>query len=243
MIEFYRGPKKSYSVEDHKEGIYFATDTKEILMGGSTYTGKQHWVDVATDAAAVSAVFANGGTIMLSQDISLTETLVVAEGKEVVLDLNNRTIRNSDDVVNTNVHAIKVEPNASLVIRGNGEVYGGSGGNNLALFVNGTCTIESGDFSVGVDGAGQGNACIEVYDGGKLYIKDGTFSTDQPYNGKYFVLNKKDGSNSVISVSGGTFINYDPSNSNTENPEQNFVAEGYKSVKIEGTDNYKVIPA
>ena len=33
--------------------------------------------------------------------------------------------------------------------------------------------------------------------------------------------NKKDNSDSIISVTGGTFVNYDPANSATENPEQN----------------------
>mgnify|MGYP006874855120 CR=1 FL=1 len=44
---------------------------------------------------------------------------------------------------------------------------------------------------------------IEIY-GGRFETADGTF-----------VLNKKDFSDSVISVTGGTFINYDPSNSET----------------------------
>ena len=62
-----------------------------------------------------------------------------------------------------------------------------------------------------------------------------------PYNGKYFVLNKKDGSNSKIEVLGGTFINYDPSNSTTEDPPQNFVASGYESVRIGDSNNYQVV--
>ena len=57
--------------------------------------------------------------------------------------------------------------------------------------------------------------------------------------GKYFVINKKDGVFSDISISGGTFVNFNPAAS-VENPEQNFVANGYKAVQIEGTNNYKV---
>lgn len=39
MIKFYRGPKKSYNVIDHGEGIYFATDTKEIIHNGLSFLG------------------------------------------------------------------------------------------------------------------------------------------------------------------------------------------------------------
>jgi hypothetical protein len=110
----------------------------------------------------------------------------------------------------------------------------------MALLVYGDCTIKSGNFTVGPDAKGQGNACVEV-NKGTLRILGGTFSTELPYSGKYFVLNKKDGSDSKIEVLGGTFINYDPSNSNTENPTQNFVANGYESVRIGNSNNYQVV--
>ena len=126
------------------------------------------------------------------------------------------------------------------VIEGDGIIHGGQGADNLALMVYGNCTIKSGTFMVGPDSNGLGNSCVYVKDG-DLKVLGGTFSTDMPYNGKYFVLNKKDGSDSNIEVLGGTFINYDPSNSMTEDPAQNFVASGYESVRIKGTDNYQVI--
>ena len=46
---------------------------------------------------------------------------------------------------------------------------------------------------------------------------------------------------------GGTFINFDPSNSMTENPVKNFVAEGSTTVKVSTTPapngTYEVVPA
>lgn len=242
MIKFFRGPKKSYSLETHKNGVYFATDTKEVLMNGGIYTGpkqekcQQHWLDVV---GTVEEAFSNGGMITLQEDKEISEVLSVKSGVSAVLDLGEYSIINKNTASSKNF-AIQVEPGASLVIKGNGTVYGGRGGNNLALAIYGNCTIESGNFTVGEDANGQGNACIEV-NGGILEITGGTFSSEKSYNGKYFVLNKKDNLDSIISVSGGTFVNYDPSNSETENPAQNFVANGYKSVQIEGTNNFKVI--
>lgn len=242
MIKFFRGLKNSYSTKKHKEGIYFATDTKEILMNGGVYTGpkqdkcEHHWLDVV---ATVEEAFSNGGMVTLSEDKVITESLVVKPGVSAVLDLSEYSINNNNTSQSKNF-AITVEDGGKLTIKGSGTINGGSGFNNVALVVYGDCVIESGNFTVGVDAEGLGNSCIEV-NGGTLEISGGTFSTENAYNGKYFVLNKKDNSDSVISVTGGTFINYDPSNSTTENPSQNFVANGYKSVQIDGTNNFKVI--
>lgn len=243
MIKFFRGPKKSYNVREHGEGIYFAIDTKEVLMEGGAYTGpkpekcKQQWLDVV---GTVEEAFSNGGMVTLSEDKEITEGLVVQPGVSAVLDLSDYSLINKSTASKS--FAITVGEGASLVIKGNGTINGGSGSaSNMAVRVKGGyCEIQSGNFTVGPDVDGLGNSCVEV-NTGVLEISGGVFSTDAAYQGKYFVLNKKDGSDSVISVTGGMFINYDPANSATENPEQNFVANGYKSVQIEGTNNYKVM--
>ena len=75
MIKFFRGPKKSYNVREHGEGIYFATDTKEVLMEGGAYTGpkpaecEQGWLDVK---ATIEEAFSEGGMVTLSKDIELS---------------------------------------------------------------------------------------------------------------------------------------------------------------------------
>lgn len=243
-IKFFRGPKKSYNVKEHSEGIYFAEDSGEVIMNAKAYTGpkheecKQEWLDVV---ATVEEAFSKGGMVTLSEDKDIYESLVVAPGVSAVLNLGDYSLINKDSL-SSKSFAITVEEGASLVINGDGTVHGGSGSaSNMALYIKGGhCEIQSGNFTVGSDVNGLGNSCIEV-NKGTLEISGGTFSTDVDYQGKYFVLNKKDGSDSIISVTGGTFINYDPANSVTENPEQNFVANGYKSVQIEGTNNYKVV--
>ena len=242
MIQFFKGPKKGYSLKEHKNGIYFATDTKEIISNGYSYTGpveekkEEGWLDVV---GSVEEAFNRGGMVTLRENREITEPLVVKSGVSAVLDLGNCSLTNISTSTSRN-WPIEVEPGASLVIRGEGSIYGGSGTDNLAICVYGDCKIESGTFNVGPDSVGQGNSCIYV-NGGSLEISGGMFSTEVPWNGKYYVLNVKDGSDSKVSVTGGTFINYNPSNSKTENPNQDFVANGYKAVRIEGTENYQVI--
>ena len=244
MIKFFRGPRKSYDVREHGEGIYFATDTKEVLMEGGAYTGpkptecEQSWLDVK---ATIEEAFSEGGMVTLNEDMEISQVLEVKPGVSAVLDLSEHAIVNTNPAVTS---AILVSNGASLVIKGNGSIDGGQGGAcNMAVYIKGGhCVIEDGNFHVGPDKDNSWNSCVEI-NGGVLEVNGGTFSTAKPYNGRYFVLNKKDNSDSIISVTGGTFVNYDPANSDTENPEQNFVANGYKSVQIEGTNNYKVVKA
>lgn len=39
-VLFYRGPKSSYDVSQHGNGIYFCTDTYEIFMNNHSYGGE-----------------------------------------------------------------------------------------------------------------------------------------------------------------------------------------------------------
>jgi hypothetical protein len=36
-IKFYRGLKSNYSADLHKDGVYFATDEREIILNGQSY--------------------------------------------------------------------------------------------------------------------------------------------------------------------------------------------------------------
>ena len=71
---------------------------------------------------------------------------------------------------------------------------------------------------------------------GTLVINGGTFASE-PFGNPYgcnFPINcvdsaYKNGTAKVI-IQGGTFINFDPSDSASENPHGNFVPDGYKVV-------------
>lgn len=118
--------------------------------------------------------------------------------------------------------------------------------------VNSTATIKSGRYEV------LYNSTPAVYvacgssasDSGKVVIEGGTFGTSG-VNNKYLLnildkLNKVEGKTprDFIEVRGGTFYNFNPAESKSENPEANFVAEGYE-VQVEETGEdkiYTVVP-
>ena len=81
-----------------------------------------------------------------------------------------------------------------------------------------------------------GGTAVQVQKG-TLIINGGTFACEpysNPTYGYKYLINcidaaYKDGT-AKISITGGTFINFDPSDSASENPHGNFVPDGYKVV-------------
>lgn len=58
-VRYFRGPRSLYSVKAHGNGIYFATDTKEIIQNGISFLGELP----ADLAAAVARIEANESAI------------------------------------------------------------------------------------------------------------------------------------------------------------------------------------
>ena len=88
-----------------------------------------------------------------------------------------------------------------------------------------------------------GGTAVQVQKG-TLIINGGTFNCepyDNPTYGYKFLINcvdsaYKDGTAKII-IKGGSFINYNPSDSASENPRGNFCAPGYVAVKNDATEN------
>ncbi len=198
------------------------------------------------DVAALKSVFNEGGVVALANDLVLDRTLSVPAGKEVVIDLNGKTIRNTADLWDV---PNKFANNWSLL-----SVKGG------ILTIKGAGTLQAKE-----------NDCyaVDVQDGGKVVIEDGTYvgnihavyvqkGTAEIRGGKYsiqqtypdaakaygFVLNcydanRKNGTAKIL-VSGGEFVKFNPADCAAEGEGTNFVVAGYKSV-ASGTDVWKVV--
>lgn len=183
-------------------------------------------------AQELAMAAANGGEVTLEEDVVLSEPLVIAEGKTVKIDLNDKTISNTNDIWSESEgkwSLISVQ-GGTLIIE-NGEIVAKENDcYPIDVQDGGTVIIESGTY--------VGNChAVYVYDG-KAEIKGGTFSIQQlstnpdPYG--YVIncydTNYKNGTASV-SVTGGTFIGFDPANCKAEGEGTNFVASGYTSIK------------
>lgn len=182
---------------------------------------------------SLKALFATGGKATLAADLVLDESVTVKSGKEVVLNLNGKTVKN-----NSNSSAFGVY--GSLVINGEGTVDGGEGGDNVAVWSmpGGNLTINGGTYTVGADANGLGNSTIYTT-GGDVVINGGTFTTAAKYRDSYWTINKQNGSTGKVEIYGGTFPGFDPAHPNTDD-ETTYVADGYVSVGKDGV--WTVLP-
>lgn len=75
MIKFFRGLRSLYNVTEHGAGIYFATDTYEIIHNGSSYSGL---LSVDKSVANITLV---DGVMTVTYTDNTTTTIEVGSGK------------------------------------------------------------------------------------------------------------------------------------------------------------------
>ena len=195
------------------------------------------------DEASLRALFATGGEATLTEDVVLGETVVVEPGKEVVLDLNGKTVSNTADLWNESIASWSLLSvrGGSLTIKGAGTLQAKE---NYCFAVD----VQDGGTVVIEDGTYVGNVhAVYVYEG-TAEIKGGKYSIQQlssnpdPYG---YVLNcyDKNRENGIakIIVTGGEFVKFNPADCAAEGAHTNFLADGYKSTQI--GDSYFVTKA
>ena len=200
-------------------------------------------ITVVTTAEELHTAFANGGSVTLSEDVTVEKPLVVETGKTVEIDLNGKDIINTTSLPDGeygNTTVFEVKGGATLNIKGDGDIKAigtkpNEDGYRMAVYAYGDAKVNiyGGNF-VNDQDYNDHNAQLDLIYADQqavINIYGGTFESKSANNRGYWVLNLKDDSGAAINVYGGTFINYDPSSSMTENPVKNFVAEGYTAIK------------
>lgn len=191
-----------------------------------------------TFAEAVEAMPDNG---VLTLNADVVEHNNISINKNMTLELGNNTI-----------YALKDGPyikDATVTITGDlGGDLGGikagiTGGdvNAVSVGTGGVVNIESGDYYVYGDSTTKiGNSTIYAVGNGQINISGGTFATQYPGAGNnYYVVNKQNSSEATITITGGSYVNYNPTVGDY-GTGQKFLADGY-TVQQEG-DVFTVIP-
>lgn len=184
---------------------------------------------------SLKALFATGGEATLAADLDLGETVSVAAGKEVTLDLNGKTISNTTDIWNTaaNDWSLLSVRGGSLTIKGAGTLQAKE---NDCFAVD----VMDGGKVVIEDGTYVGNVhAVYVFEG-SVEIKGGKYSIQQPselpspygYVLNCYDANCKNGTAKIM-VSGGEFEKFNPADCAAEGAHTNFLADGYMSVEAE----------
>uniref|UniRef100_UPI003FF154AE DUF6562 domain-containing protein n=1 Tax=Candidatus Cryptobacteroides bacterium TaxID=3085639 RepID=UPI003FF154AE len=184
---------------------------------------------------SLKALFATGGEAILTEDLVLDKTVAVETGKEVVLDLNGKTINNTTDIWNTaaNDWSLLSVRGGSLTIKGAGTLQAKE---NDCFAVD----VMDGGKVVIEDGTYVGNVhAVYVFEG-SVEIKGGKYSIQQPsglpspygYVLNCYDANCKNGTAKIM-VSGGEFVKFNPADCAAEGAHTNFLADGYMSVEAE----------
>ncbi len=175
-----------------------------------------------------------GSTIILLNDITDRTGLRIQGEKDLTLDMMGHTVTFGYGIENA---VIDFAGTTSLTIVGDGTFTIDDGymitnslGYTFRLYDQAKILIENGTFNCGL-------TCIQLADESSAEIHGGHFSAYADWNGKYWILNKIDNSDTTFAVSGGTFVNFDPGHSETENPADSFLSDGYySSPTMDGDD-------
>ena len=188
-------------------------------------------------------ILAAGGVVELSQDVVITEPLVVAAGKKAVINLNGYDIINKTKTLEYG-EGEGIVVYGDLTINGEGLVKGST----RAVWARGsegaTVTINGGTYEGCEEGYAEGgNSVVYASSGNVVNIYGGTVkalaadktSYADKTEGVYAALNVAD-NNGMINVYGGSFYKQNPAAPGTEPAAWNaahangFVAEGCQCV-------------
>ena len=157
----------------------------------------------------------DGDVIEVLGDVDMgTTALVVALGKNIVLDLNGKTISGKVGTSTYNDSGV-VTNNGTLTIKdsvGNGKIEAVGGNNNAAFWneVGATATLESGSIISTREGSAWNQSYYTLVNHGTMTINGGTVSTNDISsamieNGWQFETQNTTQANSVMKINGGSF--------------------------------------
>lgn len=180
---------------------------------------------------AIYMAAANGGEFTLTEDVELSEPLVIQSS--LTLNLGGYTITggkvDSPEMSGTDISAIVVEKGATLTIVGEGNIVG----TEYGVYVkDGNVVVKGGNIKAGT-------SAVQVYNG-TANIEGGNFSAT---SSAVYVINCIDAAYTSgaakVNITGGTFVGFNPADNAAEGVGTNFVNENC-SVIADG-ENYTVI--
>ena len=224
--------------------VYATQDTVESDSFNNQYD-KDARVD-ANSVAAISDAMKKAGSVINVNESVAPERTLIAEKKDITLNMNGKTIANTRDiwdVAPNNWSLVSAQNGSSLTIDGNG-TFKAKANDCYAV------DVQDGSSVVIKNGTFVGNIHAVYVLEGTAIIEGGTYSVQQKYpdaaKADEFVLNCLDenykAGTAKIIVKGGTFINFNPADCQAEGKDTNFLASGYTvKSEVKGNDTYYTV--
>ncbi len=201
--------------------------------------GKSETVQVSNYDELVEAMKGDKAVIQLTADIDVKDQ--VFANRKVTLNLNGKTISNSNDIWSEDKHVwslIGVGENGDLTVTGNGKFLAKEN-DCYALDVRdgGRLVVENGEYVGNI-------SAVYVFEG-NAEIKGGTYSILQKSTefGNKLMINiydaNRDNGTANLKVFGGRYNGFDPG-SPMENGYK-LLAEGYISTLVEGSETDYIV--
>lgn len=192
LVKFYRGLSTAYSSATHIDGIYFATDTKEIILNGSKYgadstqindiVDKLDAIEESAQVNVIESVSVDGTALTITDkgvNIELTKFLdgyaVSADNVEITVPTGDEehpsttlTLTEFVEEVQESVNDLKVTLTST-----DGE------DKTLKVYTISQCGVKIGEINIPVDMVVSSGSVIEKEDG-KKYIQLVIANQDDP---------------------------------------------------------------
>lgn len=190
-----------------------------------------------SDLSAIGFIAENADVnIELNKDIEIQKAVTLMKaGAMTTVNLNGYTIANKTDFNNAGYWETEgfVVTAGTLNIEGEGNVECIANTENdgfrevISAYGTSVVNLRGGNYKNYQQKNGQYDL-IYARDNAVVNIYGGTYESGGYNDRGYWVLNLKDNSAAEINVYGGSFKNFNPCNHLCENPNANFVAEGYQ---------------
>lgn len=218
---------------------YFVNDLATVELGSTVLDLEKNQMYMHLNpVVAVASVEELANAIAAGGNVSIAENIDAPGAFKVKVDTvitNNGVITVSEDTVGDGVFMVT---EGTLILDGNGTINGlGKNDYSMAVWAkdNGKVVINDGYFTnVGASSVEDGAHFDLIYASGnaQIEINGGEFKCETP---KWTLnIKDKDRETANIVVKGGKFHGFNPMECNTEGPNTNFVAPGYKVVEEDG---------
>lgn len=206
------------SIINESDAIIYVVNKGTLI---NTPAGDSKIVVVSSEEWALKDVVANGGEYTLNDDVALNEPLVIANNKEVVLNLNGKKISytSTSDSASS---LIKVSSGAKLTLKDGSVIFaattpdtgwGGDGQPEFPGYANNTI-VNSGTLIVenatieNKTAKGGASYVIDNYNGANLIINDGSKIIQSGEDIAIRMFNASAGGGINVTINGGEISGY-----------------------------------